>query len=279
MEARVGHFSVPGLAEVRAEPILNPVSKSSHRARVTLPHGFEYTRGGVRQQRDQDAGTRGVRMAARTCPLRAAAPDAQRAGPLAEDLPMSSASPLERLLRRDRLAVIAALSAVIVACWAYVLAGAGTGMSPFAMTAITHAPGGTAHTGGDMPGTGRTGHARDGHGRGCGRRHVGDGDRGDGAGRLDSRLRRPDVLHVVDHDDGDDAAKRRAHDPPVRPDQPQAARQGGALRTNRHVRCRLCPGLGSLQPGRGLRAMGPGAERLSVIDDGEHQRDTLAPAC
>jgi hypothetical protein len=41
--ARVGHFSVPGVVEARAEPILNPVSKSPHRARVTLPHGFEYT--------------------------------------------------------------------------------------------------------------------------------------------------------------------------------------------------------------------------------------------
>jgi hypothetical protein len=42
MEARVGHFSIPGFAEARAEPILNPVTKSPHRARVTLPHGFEY---------------------------------------------------------------------------------------------------------------------------------------------------------------------------------------------------------------------------------------------
>jgi hypothetical protein len=41
--ARVGHFSVPGFVEARAEPILNPVSKTPHRARVNLPHGFEYT--------------------------------------------------------------------------------------------------------------------------------------------------------------------------------------------------------------------------------------------
>ena len=41
--ARVGHFSVPGVVEARAEPILNPVTKAPHRARVTLPHGFEYT--------------------------------------------------------------------------------------------------------------------------------------------------------------------------------------------------------------------------------------------
>jgi hypothetical protein len=42
MDGRVGHFSVPGVVEARAEPILNPVSKTPHRARVTLPHGFEY---------------------------------------------------------------------------------------------------------------------------------------------------------------------------------------------------------------------------------------------
>jgi hypothetical protein len=42
IEARTGHFSVPGLVEARGEPILNPVTKSPARARVTLPHGFEY---------------------------------------------------------------------------------------------------------------------------------------------------------------------------------------------------------------------------------------------
>ena len=35
-------FSVPGVVEARAEPILNPVTKAPHRARVTLPHGSEY---------------------------------------------------------------------------------------------------------------------------------------------------------------------------------------------------------------------------------------------
>jgi hypothetical protein len=42
IEARVGHFSVPGFVEARAEPILNPVSKAPHRARVSLPEGIEY---------------------------------------------------------------------------------------------------------------------------------------------------------------------------------------------------------------------------------------------
>jgi predicted metal-binding membrane protein len=53
---------------------------------------------------------------------------------------VAAASPLESLLRRDRLVVIAALGAVIVACWAYLLAGAATGMSAFEMTAMTAAP-------------------------------------------------------------------------------------------------------------------------------------------
>ena len=58
-------------------------------------------------------------------------------------------SALESLLRRDRLVVIAALVAVIVACWAYVFAGAGMNMSPLQ----TRAPGmtGDAPSGVDMP--------------------------------------------------------------------------------------------------------------------------------
>jgi predicted metal-binding membrane protein len=65
---------------------------------------------------------------------------------------MAAASPLESLLRRDRVVVITALSAVIVAAWIYILAGAGMGMSAFEMTAITRAPAGMTQSGGDMPG-------------------------------------------------------------------------------------------------------------------------------
>jgi predicted metal-binding membrane protein len=43
-------------------------------------------------------------------------------------------SALEAVLRRDRAVVIAALVAVIVAAWAYILLGAGMGMSAFEMT-------------------------------------------------------------------------------------------------------------------------------------------------
>lgn len=39
---RTAQFSVPGIVEAATEPIKNPVTGAPHRARVTLPHGFEY---------------------------------------------------------------------------------------------------------------------------------------------------------------------------------------------------------------------------------------------
>lgn len=42
VDARKGHFAVPGVAETRGEPIKNPVTGAEHRARIDLPHGFEY---------------------------------------------------------------------------------------------------------------------------------------------------------------------------------------------------------------------------------------------
>jgi hypothetical protein len=41
-DARIGRFAVPGIIEVNAEPIRNPVTGNPHRAKVSLPHGFEY---------------------------------------------------------------------------------------------------------------------------------------------------------------------------------------------------------------------------------------------
>ena len=41
-ESRRGHISVPGVVETISEPILNPVTGNEHRARIQLPHGFEY---------------------------------------------------------------------------------------------------------------------------------------------------------------------------------------------------------------------------------------------
>ncbi|MCH7981690.1 MAG: DUF1326 domain-containing protein [Proteobacteria bacterium] len=43
VEARVGRVFVEGLAECSGEPIRNPVTGEEHRARIDLPHGFEYS--------------------------------------------------------------------------------------------------------------------------------------------------------------------------------------------------------------------------------------------
>ena len=42
VEARRGRFVVPGIVETVGEPIRNPVTGAEHRARIDLPHGFEY---------------------------------------------------------------------------------------------------------------------------------------------------------------------------------------------------------------------------------------------
>ena len=42
VDGRTGRVVVPGLLESLAEPIRNPVTGAAHRARVTLPEGFEY---------------------------------------------------------------------------------------------------------------------------------------------------------------------------------------------------------------------------------------------
>ena len=43
VEARVGRVYIEGLAESSGEPIRNPVTGETHRARIDLPHGFEYS--------------------------------------------------------------------------------------------------------------------------------------------------------------------------------------------------------------------------------------------
>ena len=42
VEGRKGRYVVPGLVETHGEPIKNPVTGAEHRARIDLPHGFEY---------------------------------------------------------------------------------------------------------------------------------------------------------------------------------------------------------------------------------------------
>lgn len=41
-EARTGRSVVPGVFETEWEPLKNPVTGAEHRARIDLPHGFEY---------------------------------------------------------------------------------------------------------------------------------------------------------------------------------------------------------------------------------------------
>jgi len=43
VEKRTGRMSIPGVAEMKGEPIRNPVTGAEHRARINLPYGFEYT--------------------------------------------------------------------------------------------------------------------------------------------------------------------------------------------------------------------------------------------
>ena len=54
---------------------------------------------------------------------------------------VTTAPPIEAILRRDRIVVVVGLVLVIGLAWAYVLAGAGTGMTAFQMTAATGADG------------------------------------------------------------------------------------------------------------------------------------------
>ena len=42
VENRTGRAVVPGILEMKGEPIRNPVTGDIHRARIDLPHGFEY---------------------------------------------------------------------------------------------------------------------------------------------------------------------------------------------------------------------------------------------
>jgi hypothetical protein len=43
IEARRARLNVPHVIEATGEPIRNPVTGAEHRARIELPHGFEYT--------------------------------------------------------------------------------------------------------------------------------------------------------------------------------------------------------------------------------------------
>jgi hypothetical protein len=42
VDKRMGHIKIAGVVDTRAEPLRNPVTGAEHRARIDLPHGFEY---------------------------------------------------------------------------------------------------------------------------------------------------------------------------------------------------------------------------------------------
>ena len=42
VDERIGRIKVDGYIDTSAEPIRNPVTGDVHRARIDLPHGFEY---------------------------------------------------------------------------------------------------------------------------------------------------------------------------------------------------------------------------------------------
>ncbi|HKT15314.1 MAG TPA: DUF1326 domain-containing protein [Allosphingosinicella sp.] len=42
MDARIGRVTIEGIMTTSVEPIRNPITGAEHRARVTLPDGFEY---------------------------------------------------------------------------------------------------------------------------------------------------------------------------------------------------------------------------------------------
>lgn len=43
LKQATGRFSIPGIVEAAGEPIRNPVTGEPHRARLTLPEGFEFS--------------------------------------------------------------------------------------------------------------------------------------------------------------------------------------------------------------------------------------------
>lgn len=55
-DARRGTIKVPGVFELEAVPIRNPVTGADHRARINLPNGFEFTQAEVGSGRTRTMG-------------------------------------------------------------------------------------------------------------------------------------------------------------------------------------------------------------------------------
>ncbi len=82
IEARTGRVAIPGLIETIGEPIRNPVTGEPHRARVVLPHGFEYAEAEFGSSTTKATGLVPLGLDARPRPFRDAAHDPARAGAL-----------------------------------------------------------------------------------------------------------------------------------------------------------------------------------------------------
>jgi hypothetical protein len=57
VDARKGQLMVSGVVEASGEPIRNPVTGAEHRARIDLPHGFEYRIAEIGSGRTKASGT------------------------------------------------------------------------------------------------------------------------------------------------------------------------------------------------------------------------------
>jgi hypothetical protein len=57
IESRRAQLVVPGVIDGRGEPIRNPVTGAEHRARIQLPHGFEYRIAEIGSGRTKTSGT------------------------------------------------------------------------------------------------------------------------------------------------------------------------------------------------------------------------------
>ena len=114
VEARRGRFRVPGIVETAGEPIRNPVTGAEHRARIDLPHGFEYRiaeMGSAHHQGDRARSRSGPVEHLR--PVRPY-PSQQQGRRRLAPVPTMTADWLLAGLRHDRAVVLGSLGFVII---------------------------------------------------------------------------------------------------------------------------------------------------------------------
>ena len=121
-------------SRARASPSKNPVTGAEHRARIDLPHGFEYEIAEVGSGTTKTQGNVVLDLKVELCAVRAFAPEQPRGDQASVGLRCRSknvvhgeACPSRPLVAVGGLALIAALA------WLYILAGAGTGMRAWHM--------------------------------------------------------------------------------------------------------------------------------------------------